>query len=135
MASIRTGVLSSVAVCATGFVVPVLAEEARPLPATGATSNELEEVIVTAERRKSDIQSIAASVSVRTGEALAAQGRYTTRQILEDVPGVVVVDNSSVNVGSADVQGNNITIRGITPGASAGGGPMPIRRGRGRAAS
>jgi len=86
----------------------------------------LEEVIVTAERRTDDIQSIAASVSVRLGEELATQGRYTTRQILEDVPGVATVDNSSVNVGSADVQGNNITIRGISPGASASGGPSGI---------
>jgi len=89
-------------------------------------STELEEVIVTAERRTNDIQSIAASVSVRLGEELAAQGRYTTRQILEDVPGVVAVDNNSLNVGSADVQGNNITIRGISPGASASGGPSGI---------
>ena len=79
--------------------------------------NELEEVIVTAERRSTDIQNVAASVSVRTGEELATQGRYTTKQILEDIPGLVAVDNSSVNVGTADVQGNNITIRGITPGA------------------
>jgi iron complex outermembrane receptor protein len=59
---------------------------------------------------------------VRTGEELASQGRYTTRQILEDIPGIVAIDNSSLNTGSADVQGNNITIRGITPGLPAGGG-------------
>ena len=87
--------------------------------------NELEEVIVTAERRTTDIQNIAASVSVRTGEELATQGRYTTKQILEDVPGLVAVDNSSVNVGTADIQGNNITIRGITPGSPGGRGGAP----------
>jgi outer membrane receptor protein involved in Fe transport len=98
--------------------------QANPTPA--AASTELEEVIVTAERRTIDIQSVAASVSVRTGEELAAQGRYTTREILEDVPGLAVVNNGSLNVGTADVQGNNITIRGITPGPSAGGGPSGI---------
>jgi len=92
-----------------------------------STSNEkLEEVIVTAERRKSDIQNTAASVSVRTGGELTEQGRYTTRQILQDIPGVVAVDNNSVNIGSSDVQGNNITIRGIAPGASASAGPSGI---------
>jgi iron complex outermembrane receptor protein len=34
---------------------------------------------------------------------------------------MAVVDNQSLNVGSADVQGNNVTIRGITPGLGAGG--------------
>jgi iron complex outermembrane receptor protein len=80
----------------------------------------LEEVIVTAERRTTDIQKTAASVSVRTGEELAEQGRYTTRQILEDIPGIVAAD------GNADVQGNSITIRGITPGPSAAGGVSGI---------
>jgi iron complex outermembrane receptor protein len=91
-----------------------------------AAGNELEEVIVTAERRTIDIQNVAASVSVRTGEELAAQGRYTTRQILEDVPGIVAVDNNSRNNGSSDVQGNNITIRGIAPGPGAAGGAISI---------
>jgi iron complex outermembrane receptor protein len=103
--------------------------QANPVPAATAkdsTSNELEEVVVTAERRTADVQRTAASVSVRTGAELTEQGRFTTRQILEDIPGVVAVDNSSLNTGSADVQGNNITIRGITPGLPAAGGPTGI---------
>jgi iron complex outermembrane receptor protein len=95
-------------------------------PPSASASTELEEVIVTAERRTVDIQKTAASVSVRTGDELAVQGRYTTRQILEDIPGVVAVDNSSVNLGGSDVQGNNITIRGITPGPSASTSPNGI---------
>jgi outer membrane receptor protein involved in Fe transport len=104
-----------------------LQASAQEKPASGEVSQTLEEVIVTAERRSTDIQKTAASVSVRTGEELAAQGRYTTRQILEDIPGLTAVDNSSLNVGGADVQGNNITIRGITPGvAAAGAAPTGI---------
>jgi outer membrane receptor protein involved in Fe transport len=98
--------------------------QANPTPA--ATGTELEEVIVTAERRTVDIQSVPASVTVRTGEELAAQGRYTTRQILEDIPGLVAIDNGSLNIGTGDVQGNSVTIRGITPGPSAGGGPTHL---------
>ena len=103
--------------------------QANPVPATSAndsTGNELEEVIITAEHRTADIQNTAASVSVRTGSELAEQGRYTTRQILEDIPGVVAVNNNTLNTGSADMQGNNITIRGITPGIPAAGGPTGI---------
>lgn len=103
-----------------------VAQAAEGTTAGRADTEVLEEIVVTAERRTSDIQRTAASVSVRTGEELAAQGRYTTRQILEDIPGLTAVDNSSLNVGSADVQGNNITIRGITPGTSAGGGPSAL---------
>jgi outer membrane receptor protein involved in Fe transport len=116
VASIRIAVWSSVAICATGFTGQVFAQE---------SGNELEEVLVTAERRSTDIQDVAASVSVRTGEEVAAQGRYTTKQVLEDVPGLKVLDNSSVNVGTADNQGNNITIRGITPATQVVGGGAP----------
>jgi iron complex outermembrane receptor protein len=103
--------------CAFGFTAQVLAAD--------ANNNELEEIIVTAERRTTDIQNVAASVSVRSGDELAAQGRYSTKQILEDIPGLTAVDNSSLNVGSADVQGLNITIRGITPATTNGGGTSP----------
>ena len=89
-------------------------------------STALEEVVVTAERRSNDVQSVPASVSVRTGEELTEQGRYTTVEILQDIPGVTAVANNSQNTGSSDVQGNNITIRGVTPGVSAGGGPSPL---------
>src|ERR1035441_451987 len=97
------------------------AATAEPAKDTG-----LEEIVITAERRSIDIQRIPISVSVRTGDELKEQGRYTTVQILEDIPGVTAVSNSSQNTGSADVQGNNITIRGITAGTSAGGGPSPL---------
>ena len=104
--------------------------QANPVRATSASessSSELEEVTVTAERRKSDIQSTAASVSVRSGNELTDEGRYTTRQILQDIPGVVAINNSSLNIGSADVQGNNITIRGVSSATDRGvGGPSGI---------
>ena len=129
---------SAVFICATGYMAQVSADEVKPVnpvPATAAkdttqygrgTSNTtLEEVIVTAEHRKNDVQNVAASVSVRTGEESAALGRYTTRQILEDMPGITTVDNSSLNVGGADVQGLNLTIRGMTPATTTGGGTSP----------
>ena len=82
---------------------------------------------ITAERRKSDLQATAASVSVRTGNELTEQGRFTTRQVLQDIPGIVAIDNSSVNIGGSDVQGNNITIRGVSSATDRGvGGPNGI---------
>jgi outer membrane receptor protein involved in Fe transport len=125
MASLNTGIWSSAVVLAVGFAIRASAAESPTVSERTTATTELEEVVITAERRSTDIQSVAASVSVRTGEELAAQGRYTTRQVLEDVPGLAVVDNSSVNVGSSDVQGNNITIRGITPATQVVGGGAP----------
>ena len=96
--------------------------DARPASSSeGSQSTVLEEIIVTSERRSVDVQKLPASVSVRTGEDLAEQGRYTTVEILQDIPGLTAIANTSVNsenVGSSDVQGNNISIRGITPGAA-----------------
>lgn len=57
----------------------------------------LEEIIVTAERWEMDIQNIATSVSVRGGQELQEQGKYSLRQILEDVPGVTAVDIADTN--------------------------------------
>ncbi len=89
-------------------------------PATSQQDDDM--ILVTAERRVGNVQDTAAAVSVRSGAELAAQGRYSTRQILEDIPGLIAEENNSRNTGSSDVQGNNITIRGISPGETAGPG-------------
>ncbi|EIZ80906.1 TonB-dependent receptor [Novosphingobium sp. Rr 2-17] len=95
-------------------------------PEADARTRGIQEIIVTAERRANDVQNTAAAVSVRSGNELAAQGKYLLRQVLDDIPGVVATENRSNNTGSSDVQGNNITIRGITPGDAAGAGNTQI---------
>lgn len=82
-----------------------------------AQSGELDEIIVTAERRSSDAQKTSVSVSVRDGEELMKLGRYSLAQILEDVPGV----EASAGAGSGSQAGNNITIRGVQSNSGAGG--------------
>ncbi|MDB6012467.1 MAG: TonB-dependent receptor [Gammaproteobacteria bacterium] len=112
---------------ATADTTRVAEADSRSATTADSKDTALEEIIVTAERRTIDVQRIPASVSVRTGDELTAQGRYTTVQILQDIPGVLAVSNNSNNTGSADVQGNNITIRGISAAVSgAGGGPSPL---------
>src|ERR1039458_7876964 len=79
---------------ATGAATPdpIRVAQADPRSATTAHASKdtaLEEIIVTAERRTIDIQRIPASVSVRTGDELTEQGRYTTAEILQDIPGVI----------------------------------------------
>ena len=113
---------------ATPDTIRVAQADSRSATTAGVSKDTaIEEIVVTAERRTIDIQRIPASVSVRTGDELTEQGRYTTMQILQDIPGVIAVLNNSNNTGSSDVQGNNITIRGITPARTgAGGGPSPL---------
>jgi iron complex outermembrane receptor protein len=84
----------------------------------------LEEVVVTAERREVDVQKIAASVSVRTGEDLQSQGRYSLAQILENIPGVSggAQENSGTSAGAgSDSPGNGVVIRGIRSNLGTGG--------------
>jgi len=113
---IRNADLLCAFICVPGLAMQAFA--ANPSPATNDT--ELEEVIVTAERRSTDVQKVAASVTVRTGEELDQQGRYTTAQILEDIPGFSGGDSNN------DVQGNSITVRGISPGPGAAGGIVRV---------
>lgn len=83
-----------------------------------AESSALEEVIVTAERRESTLQNTAVSVTTRTGDELAAQGRFTTRQILEDVAGITGLGAPALDNTGQDVQGNSISIRGVSSPAT-----------------
>ena len=89
-----------------------------------APSEVLEEVVVTAERRVSDVQKTATSISVREGADLEKEGRFSLGQILEDVPGVTggAASGTGGSQGSgSDISGSGVTIRGIPSNAPAGG--------------
>lgn len=86
----------------------------------------LEEIIVTAERRETDMQSTAAAVSVRTGEEMAEQGRITLGDVLRDVPNVTGGDITGAATGGSDNRGNSITIRGISGSPAGGGSGGPV---------
>lgn len=89
-----------------------------------AEGGQLEEVIVTAERRVSTAQKTAAAISVRSGDELLSQGRYSLESILEDVPGLVggAAQNSGTASGSgSDNPARGLTIRGIQSNVGTGG--------------
>lgn len=77
-----------------------------------AQSDELQEVIVTAERRTQDLQKTAIAITVVSGESLEAHGENTPAQILQDVPSVVVQGGIASPIGGAGGP-PNIAIRGI----------------------
>src|SRR5579862_1806131 len=82
-----------------------------------ASDQTLPVVVVTAERHSQDLQRAATSVSVRSGEALLAQGKYSLSSILEDVPGVsggaaVTTAGAGQSPTGTDSPAAGLTIRG-----------------------
>jgi iron complex outermembrane receptor protein len=76
-------------------------------PAAQKGSTALEEVVVTAERRSTNLQQTAIAASVLTGEDLSAKGVLTVDQLQTVMPSVAI-DNFG--------QGNDFDIRGIGKG-------------------
>lgn len=107
----------------------LVAQNAAPAAATGdaataqsgeISGSQLQEVVVTAERRTTDIQRAPASISVRTGSTLLQEAKNTTAEILEDVVGVTVVSAAASATLGSDNQGANIVIRGVVSNGSTG---------------
>jgi iron complex outermembrane receptor protein len=92
---------------------PAHAETATPAASAGS---ELQEVIVTAERRSIDLQKVGLSVTAISGEAIAQQGDSNLAQVLQNVPGVVL-QGITEGPSQQSVQGGggppNIAIRGL----------------------
>ncbi len=97
------------------------AQTAPSQPQAGTTV--LQEVVITAEHRTSNVQKTATSVSVRTGAELQDQGRFTLGQILEDVPGITGAGANSPTPGGSgtDTSAPGLTIRGIPSNLGAVG--------------
>ena len=88
-----------------------------------AQLDRLETVVVTAERREADVQSVPAQVVALDGRSLRDQGRISVQQMLEDVPdltyGLLAFQQSPDN------PNQNISIRGIMATQQTGGLPGP----------
>jgi iron complex outermembrane receptor protein len=115
-------------VCAIATPLSAFAQSAPGAGSSAAAqaggSDTLEEIVVTSERRLSDVQKTATSISVRGGADMQSQGRFSLAQILEDVPGVVggAATGTGSSAGSGnDTAGSGVTIRGIQSNAPAGG--------------
>lgn len=81
--------------------------------ASADSADTLQEVVVTAERRSSDLEKTAVSVAVRSGEDMIQEGKSSLAQILEDVPGVIATP--VLIAGNSDNPGAGIVIRGVAP--------------------
>lgn len=86
--------------------------------ADAAGSEQLETVVVTAERRSEDVQKTAVSVNVQSGEELLREGRYSLQSILEDIPGVSGGAFVGLNNSGTDAMAQGVTIRGVQSNTS-----------------
>src|ERR1035438_6399521 len=111
-------------VCLAAAQLPTGHARAQTAPGqTVAADEQLQEIVVTAERRESDVQKTATSVSVRSGSEMRDEGRFTLGQILEDVPGVSGGAAVAPVPGASgvDTAAPGITIRGIVSNSGAVG--------------
>jgi iron complex outermembrane recepter protein len=84
-----------------------------------ARRNELEEVIVTAQKRAERLQDVPISITVLTGEELDSSRAEGVSEALMRVPGVTT--NVSFLGG-----GTQVAVRGVTAGSALFGGSSPI---------
>jgi iron complex outermembrane receptor protein len=112
-ASAIAGVLGLAATLATGVT-----------HSQTAASGTLEEIVVTAERRVESVQKVGASISVRNGEDLLKEGKFSLASILENVPGVTggAASGTAGTLGAGtDSPASGLVIRGIPSNVGAGG--------------
>lgn len=114
---LQVGTVVAMFVCAVvGSTVslPALAQ-----PAAGRVEV-LEEVVVSVERRTGSLQKTAVAVSVRGGDELRDEGKFSVNQILEDVPSVSLQVPYGTAVNS-DVHVPNVSIRGVSSNGAVNG--------------
>lgn len=122
----RIQYLLSASVLATVVAAqPAMAQEAAAAPEQAAVDKQqVEDIIVTAERRFNTAQKTAAAISVRSGDDLLLQGRYELKNIIEDVPGISGGASGSTNTsqaGGTDNPATGLVIRGIQSNSGVGG--------------
>ncbi|WP_249138292.1 TonB-dependent receptor [Phenylobacterium montanum] len=102
-------------------------EKAAAPQETNGGSVQLSEIIVTAERRSTNVQKTAAAVTVQRGEDLLQRGKFTLNNILETVPNVSGGESEGVSrypTGN-DSPASGITIRGIASNGPVSGQSIP----------
>jgi iron complex outermembrane recepter protein len=108
------GILRRVLLCAAVSVLasPAFAADNSPSAGSGA---QLEEVIVTAQKRSERLQDVPVPVTALDAEKLAARNQVQLQDYFAEVPGL--------NLSSSGNGQMSLSIRGLTAGTIAGGSP------------
>jgi outer membrane receptor protein involved in Fe transport len=103
-----------VAVAAFGQMTSTIALAQQAAAPAASTSGQLEEVVVTAQKRTENLTKVPASISVLSGAALQEQHIDNFQDITRDIPGVSFGAGSTVSGGPVGPGTTNINIRGIS---------------------
>src|SRR6185369_9043226 len=74
---------------------------ATPTPGAAATDNQVEQIIVTAQRRRERAQDVPIAISVFSGEQLQARGVTNALQLGQYVPNLVAQNNTGIGSANA----------------------------------
>jgi len=103
------GMLLSVLGCALAIPVMAVAQEAADTKA-----GQLEEVVVTAQKRTERLQDVPVPVTALNADSLAERNQTRLQDYFSDVPGLNLTSTGSGQM--------NLSIRGLTTGSAGGGG-------------
>jgi iron complex outermembrane recepter protein len=103
-----------VAVAAFGQMTSTIALAQQAAAPDASTSGQLEEVVVTAQKRTENLTKVPVSISVLSGAALQEQHIDNFQDITRDIPGVSFGAGSTVSGGPVGPGTTNINIRGIS---------------------
>ena len=101
-----------------GVVFASAADAQAQAVATAGAADQLEEVMVTAQRRTQNVQDIPYNISVVGGDELARTGTTGLSQLAHIVPGLTYVDAGPAARGNT----NDLTLRGLRTDGPGGGG-------------
>lgn len=106
----HTGIKLTLCAAALAVAFPVIAQEAAKKP-----GDEIQEVIITAAKRKESIQSVPMSVDALTAETLQKMNVQKFIDVEKLSPGLVL--------NAADGRGQNVSLRGVTFDPDTGASP------------
>lgn len=106
---LRHILFGSVSAISVGLAAPALAAAAPAASQSGADNDSpvIEEVVVTAERRTTDVQHTPLAITAITGDSLAKSGAVSATDLVQRVPGVAINTN---------IPQQNVFIRGVGGG-------------------
>ena len=98
----------------TLLAAPLPAAAQQQVPGPAASSGQPEEIVVTARKRKEDVQKVPESISVLSGATLTQNHIQDYQDIARTVPGMSFNVGSSVLGGTIGPGSTNVVIRGVS---------------------
>lgn len=103
----------------TGYADDQKSENSFSGSSSGDAGGELEEIVVTAQKRKEILQDVPISISIISGADLDSSSAQGTTEVLRTVPGVAATESNQTG-------GTQLTVRGVSAADPMFAGSSPI---------